>query len=141
MPLDGLLRGSWHVPGSLFSVNQTTAALVPGLFARNERIICLFESAYGPFALVLVGALFVGSMRTIWHGEVTPRRAGGPNPLTPAPNVPLTLARGAELARFNMGSTVIVLLPPAMAIWRANFAAGEVVRVGEPLGRLRAVIP
>jgi phosphatidylserine decarboxylase len=140
MPLDGLLRGAWHVPGSLFSVNQTTAALVPGLFARNERIICLFESAHGPFALVLVGALFVGSMRTVWHGEVTPRRAGGPNPLVPEPDVPLSLSRGAELARFNMGSTVILLLPAGMGSWRAGLGAGEVLRVGEPLGRLRPVI-
>jgi phosphatidylserine decarboxylase len=137
MPLDGLLRGAWHVPGSLFSVNQTTAALVPGLFARNERIICLFESAHGPFAMVLVGALFVGSMRTIWHGEVTPRRAGGPNPLLPEPEVALTVPRGAEFARFNMGSTVILLLPPGMASWRSNLDAGEVLRVGESIGRLR----
>ena len=138
MPLDGQLRGSWHVPGSLFSVNQTTAALVPGLFARNERLICLFESPHGAFALVLVGALFVGSMSTLWHGEVTPRRAGGPTPLVPDPNVPLALSRGAELARFNMGSTVILLLPPSLGSWRAKLAAGEVLRVGERLGQLHA---
>jgi phosphatidylserine decarboxylase len=141
MPLGGLLRGCWHVPGSLFSVNQTTAALVPGLFARNERIICLFESPRGPFALVLVGALFVGSMRTFWHGEVTPRRAGGPSPLAPDPNVPLGLPRGAEMARFNMGSTVILLLPAGLGSWRANLGAGQLVRVGERLGQLRPAGP
>ncbi|MGA3159335.1 MAG: archaetidylserine decarboxylase [Steroidobacteraceae bacterium] len=141
MPLDGQLSGAWHVPGSLFSVNQTTAALVPGLFARNERIICLFESIDGPFALVLVGALFVGSMRTLWHGEVTPRRAGGPNPLAANPHVPLLLRRGAEMARFNMGSTVILLLPPGPARWRPDFGAGQLVRVGERLGQLRPAPP
>jgi phosphatidylserine decarboxylase len=138
MPLDGSLRGAWHVPGSLFSVNQSTAALVPRLFARNERIICLFESAHGPFALVLVGALFVGSMRTIWHGEVTPRGGGGPRRLVPDQDVPLAQSRGAELARFNMGSTVIMLLPAGMGSWRTNLGAGEVLRVGEQLGQLHA---
>jgi len=139
MPLEGMLRGAWHVPGSLFSVNQTTAALVPGLFARNERVICLFESPGGPFALILVGALFVGSMRTVWHGEVTPRRAGGPNPLRPDPNVPLALPRGAEMGRFNMGSTVILLLPPGTARWREDLAAGQVLRVGDSLGHRGSV--
>jgi phosphatidylserine decarboxylase len=137
MPLAGQLCGAWHVPGSLFSVNRTTAALVPGLFARNERVICLFESAAGPFAVILVGALFVGSMRTLWHGEVTPRRAGGPNPLTPEPGVPLQLARGAEMARFNMGSTVILLLPAGMAEWRSDLVPGQAVRVGQVLGQLQ----
>ena len=119
-------------------MNQSTASLVPRLFARNERIICLFESARGPFALVLVGALFVGSMRTIWHGEVTPGGGDGPRRLVPDQDVPLAQSRGAELARFNMGSTVIMLLPPGMASWRANLGAGEVLRVGEQLGQLHA---
>jgi phosphatidylserine decarboxylase len=141
MPLDGQLSGAWHVPGSLFSVNQTTAALVPGLFARNERVICMFDSPAGPFAMVLVGALFVASMRTLWHGEVTPRRAGGPNPLAPEPHVPLLLRRGAEMARFNMGSTVILLLPPGPASWRPGIAAGQPVRVGDSLGQMRASVP
>ncbi len=74
MPLPGTLCAAWHVPGRLFSVNAATAARVPGLFARNERIVCAFEGEQGPFVVVLVGALFVGSMETVWHGEVTPWR-------------------------------------------------------------------
>lgn len=138
MPLEGQLSGAWHVPGSLFSVNQTTAALVPSLFARNERVICQFESPVGPFALILVGALFVGSMRTVWHGEVTPSRSAGPTPLAPDAAVPLRLPRGAEMARFNMGSTVILLLPPGMGSWHPQVAPGQSLRVGQPLGRLQA---
>lgn len=140
MPLEGQLSGAWHVPGSLFSVNQTTASLVPGLFARNERVICQFESPAGPFAVILVGALFVGSIRTVWHGEVTPCRAGGPNSLTPDAAIPLRLPRGAEMARFNMGSTVILLLPPGMGSWQPSLLPGQTVKVGQALGQLQAPV-
>jgi phosphatidylserine decarboxylase len=137
MPLDGTLRAAWYVPGQLFSVNATTAAAVPGLFARNERIVCVFDTREFSFAVVLVGALFVGSMSTVWHGEVTPRAPRQKCTLpVDASRAPLALARGAELGRFNMGSTVIVLLPPGRAAWRASLAAGEPVRVGTTLGRL-----
>ena len=137
MPLAGSLRAAWYVPGQLFSVNAATAAGVPGLFARNERIVCVFADGPLTFALVLVGALFVGCMSTVWHGDVTPRR---PRRLSELPleagRAGLTLAKGAEMGRFNMGSTVILLLPPGRIEWHATLAAGRAVRVGQPLARL-----
>jgi phosphatidylserine decarboxylase len=137
MPLPGTLRAAWYVPGALFSVNATTAASVPGLFARNERIVCVFGEGSLSFALVLVGALFVGSMSTVWHGEVTPRsaRRRAALPLDAA-RAGLTLERGAEVGRFNMGSTVILLLPPGRGTWATTLAAGTPVRVGARLATL-----
>jgi phosphatidylserine decarboxylase len=137
MPLAGTLRGAWYVPGQLFSVNAATAASVPGLFARNERLVCVFGAGRLSFALVLVGALFVGSMATVWHGEVTPRRPRRPTELPlDGSRANLSLPRGAEVGRFNMGSTVILLLPPASVEWRATLAPGSSVRVGAALARL-----
>jgi phosphatidylserine decarboxylase len=137
MPRAATLRAAWYIPGALFSVNATTAASVPGLFARNERIVCVFEDGPLQFALVMVGALFVGSMSTVWHGDVTPRspRRGAQLPLEGALS-PLTLARGAELGRFNMGSTVILLLPPGRTAWLPTVAAGGTLRVGQALAHL-----
>jgi phosphatidylserine decarboxylase len=137
MPCAGTLRAAWYVPGALFSVNAATAANVPGLFARNERIVCVFGDGPLQFALVLVGALFVGSMSTVWHGDVTPRtpRRGAQLPLDGALS-PLTLARGAELGRFNMGSTVILLLPPGRTAWLPTLAPGGTIRVGQALAHL-----
>jgi phosphatidylserine decarboxylase len=137
MPLAGTLRAAWYVPGQLFSVNATTAASVPGLFARNERLVCVFDAASLSFALVLVGALFVGSMSTVWHGEVTPRRPRrrAELPLDAGPSS-LTLPRGAEMGRFNMGSTVILLLPAGRAEWLASLAPGSTLRLGATLARL-----
>jgi phosphatidylserine decarboxylase len=136
MPLAGTLRAAWYVPGQLFSVNATTAARVPGLFTRNERIVCVFEHGPVTFALILVGALFVGSMDTVWHGSVTPRaRRPCQLPLSAA-QAPLSLPKGAELGRFNMGSTVILLLPPKAMRWRTDLLSGTSVRVGERLGEL-----
>ena len=137
MPLAGTLRAAWYVPGRLFSVNATTAAYVPGLFARNERVVCVFAAESLVFALVMVGALFVGSMSTVWHGEVTPRRPRTATalPLAAGPGG-LALPRGAEVGRFNMGSTVILLLPPGRSEWRGTLVAGSALRVGESLGRL-----
>jgi phosphatidylserine decarboxylase len=137
MPLAGTLRAAWYVPGQLFSVNSVTAAAVPGLFARNERVICMFGAGPLTFALVLVGALFVGSMSTIWHGEVTPRRPQRRCDLPlDAARATLALARGAELARFNMGSTVIVLLPPRSGSWLTGLVPGSPVRLGQALATL-----
>jgi phosphatidylserine decarboxylase len=137
MPLAGTLQAAWYVPGQLFSVNATTAAQVPALFARNERVVCVFSDGTLSFALVLVGALFVGSMSTVWHGDVTPRsprvrahlaidfvRAG------------LKLDKGAEMGRFNMGSTVILLLPPGRTEWQGELAAGSAIRMGQALAHL-----
>jgi phosphatidylserine decarboxylase len=137
MPLAGTLVAAWHVPGRLFSVNQQTAARVPGLFARNERVVCAFEGEHGPFAVILVGALLVGSMSTVWHGEVTPAQAAaGVRMLNPRTDTPLGQPRGAELGRFNMGSTVILLLPPGAGQWDQALEPGFTVRVGRRLGSL-----
>jgi len=138
MPMGGELRESFYVPGRLFSVNQTTARLVPGLFSRNERVVCGFDSSGMPWALILVGALNVGSMATVWHGDVTPRKHREVTAL-PVTDVlaPTVLAKGAEMGRFNMGSTVILLFPPGAADWQSSLATGRELRMGERIGTLR----
>lgn len=138
MPAAGSLRAAWFIPGRLFSVNAVTAAAVPGLFARNERVVCAFEEGPLAFALALVGALFVGSIATVWHGDVTPRspRRAAELPIDTG-RAPGRLERGAELGRFNMGSTVILLLPPGAAQWTPALQPGSPVRVGQTLARLR----
>jgi phosphatidylserine decarboxylase len=134
MPLDGLLLDTVYVPGRLFSVNDATARRVPRLFARNERVLTLFAGDFGQFAVILVGALNVGSISTVWAGDITPaaRRVVA---RVPAPNA--GLAKGAELGRFNMGSTVILLFEPRRAAWHPTLRAGALVRVGESLGSMR----
>jgi phosphatidylserine decarboxylase len=135
MPMTGRLSAAWHVPGRLFSVNSGTVERVPGLFARNERVVCAFEGDQGPFVLILVGALFVGSMSTVWHGQVTPATArSGSRRLEPGTSADLWQPRGAELGMFNMGSTVIVLLPPGLARWDGALKPGAQLRVGQGLG-------
>jgi phosphatidylserine decarboxylase len=138
MPLAGELRESFYVPGRLFSVNSTTARLVPGLFSRNERVVCGFDTAGMPWALILVGALNVGSMATVWHGDVTPRKHREVTAL-PVTGVlsPVTLDKGDEMGRFNMGSTVILLFPPRAVQWEATLRAGQVLRMGERIGTLQ----
>jgi phosphatidylserine decarboxylase len=150
MPLAGRLRAAWHVPGRLFSVNRATVERVPGLFARNERVVCAFDGEHGPFVVVLVGALFVGSISTVWHGEVTPWRGAGArhpgapvagiHPLQPDPGSAAGLwqPRGAELGHFNMGSTVVLLLPAGLAHWDRALQPGASIAVGQPLGTLPA---
>ena len=139
MPLAGDLRESCYVPGRLFSVNRTTAQLVPGLFSRNERVFCGFDGGGMPFGVILVGALNVGSMATVWHGDVTPRKHREVTSL-PVTDLlaPTALPKGAEMARFNMGSTVILLLPPGMGAWEEDLADRSVLRVGQTIGRLAA---
>jgi phosphatidylserine decarboxylase len=136
MPADGRLAAAWHVPGRLFSVNNATCAAVDALFARNERVVLAFEGRT-PFVVVLVGALFVGSMTTVWHGDVTPRSARAPATLEPQEATAASLAqpRGAELGRFNMGSTVIVLWPRGAVQWAAGLEPGSPVRMGQAIGR------
>jgi phosphatidylserine decarboxylase len=133
MPVRGELEDTVYVPGRLFSVNAATARHVPGLFARNERVLALFDTAFGRCAVVLVGALNVGSMATVWAGDITPaaRRV-----VTRIPAPPLTLAKGAELGRFNMGSTVILLFARNRARWNPEVRAGLAVKLGQPLGTL-----
>src|SRR5277367_1700148 len=133
MPVAGNLQETVYVPGRLFSVNAVTAAYVPRLFARNERVLTLFETAYGRAALVLVGALNVGSMATVWAGDITPaaRRV-----ITRLPARQLLLDKGEEMGRFNMGSTVILLFQKDRARWSAGVRAGATVRLGQSLGSL-----
>ncbi len=133
MPLRGELRDTVYVPGRLFSVNAATARHVRGLFARNERVLTLFDTAYGQFALVLVGALNVGNIATVWAGDVTPAARRAVSRLHAPPTI---LDKGAELGRFNMGSTVILLFERDRACWRAEVRAGCAVRLGQPLGVL-----
>lgn len=136
MPIAGRLTGALHVPGRLFSVNPATARGVPGLFARNERLICLFDTALGPMAMVLVGAIFVGSMETLWHGMVTPPGAKRIHePPIRHGDQPLALARGDEMGRFNMGSTVILLLPRDALEWELDLAPGTSLRQGRAMAR------
>lgn len=138
MPCDGELREAWYVPGRLFSVNTKAAASIGGLFVRNERVVLLFEGSMGPFAVILVGALFVGSMTTVFHGDVAPRH---PRIATRLPDVPVgkaRLARGAELGRFNMGSTVILLYGRDRVAWDTSLEPGRRIRMGEAIGRWRA---
>jgi phosphatidylserine decarboxylase len=136
MPLAGTLRIARFVPGDLFSVNAATALAVPGLFARNERIACVFDTVAGPMAVVLVGALFVGSMSLAWAGRI---RAAGPRRPRDLPvrDPMIALDRGAELGWFNMGSTVVVLFAPQGPALLDGIAAGRAVRVGERIGRPR----
>ena len=138
MPARGRLLDTVYVPGRLFSVNEATARHVPRLFARNERVLTLFEGDFGRFAVVLVGALNVGSMATVWAGDITPPARGslGRRRIAHIPARDVVLDKGAELGCFNMGSTVIVLFQPGRAHWRAALAAGSSVRMGECLGEL-----
>jgi phosphatidylserine decarboxylase len=134
MPLRGDLKATVYVPGRLFSVNAVTASHVPKLFARNERVLTLFDTAFGQVALVMVGALNVGSMATVWAGDITPaaRRV-----ITMLPAQDVSLEKGAELGRFNMGSTVILLFQKDRAHWLNQVRAGATVRLGQSLGSLR----
>ncbi len=134
MPLTGTLREMVHVPGRLFSVNTRTTNSVPGLFARNERVCCLFDTEAGPMALILVGAIFVSSVETVWHGVVTPPSISTVKSWQYQDNAP-TLKIGEEMGRFNMGSTIIVLFGKDKAKWDAEFKADKTVKLGELIGR------
>jgi phosphatidylserine decarboxylase len=135
MPLAGTLLRARHVPGDLFSVNAATAANVPGLFARNERVACIFDTAAGPMAVVLVGALFVGSISLSWAGELPPNRGRSPREL-PLGDAPIALEKAAELGQFNMGSTVILLFPAGRTIQPPGLLPGAAVRMGQRIATL-----
>ncbi len=138
MPVAARLRAAWYVPGRLFSVNAATAGAVADLYARNERVVCAFETESRlPFAMVLVGALFVGSIATLWHGEVTPRRPRAALEL-PVPDATAPLGKGAEMGRFNMGSTVILLFPRDALAWLPELAPGSRILMGQALAHLRS---
>lgn len=135
MPLSGRPKDMLHVPGRLFSVNQSTARLVPNLFARNERVVSLFRSEAGPFALVMVGAIFVGSMETVWDGQITPPGARKVAHWQAADTTG-ELARGAEMGRFNMGSTVILIFDANRVSWLDSLQPGDKVRMGQQIATL-----
>jgi phosphatidylserine decarboxylase len=134
MPCEGRLSRMIYVPGDLFSVNPTTARGVPGLFARNERVVCVFETAHGPLAMVLVGATIVGSMATVWHGVVNPPRAGEIR--TWNYELELVLKQGEEMGRFLLGSTVVMLFPKGPLAFNPAWAPGGAVRMGEAMAQL-----
>lgn len=132
MPIAATVTGHRHMPGALFSVNQTTAAAVPRLFARNERRVFMLTDDSHTSAMVMVGALNVGSISTVWDDTLQAGSLTQPSSL-PLPRAPF--AKGATLGWFNMGSTVIVLLPPAYAEWLADRRRGDVLRMGETIAK------
>ena len=134
-PMDGNLVAAHYVPGDLFSVNNATATYLPGLFHRNERLNLHFETAAGPLAVIFVGAMNVGSITTPWTGEVRPRRSGVVETLDIAAH-PTSVGRGDLLGWFNMGSTVILLLPEGACSWNPDFEPGAVTRMGAAIGQL-----
>lgn len=133
MPAGGELRSTRYIPGELFSVNQVTAENVDGLFARNERLACLFDGPHGQFANVMVGAMIVAGIATVWNGRVAAHQ--------PAPVMQdfaegqHALAAGDEMGRFFLGSTVVLLFEPGRVEWLADLKAGDPVRMGQALGR------
>ncbi len=137
MPCAGELTRMIHVPGELFSVNPTTARGVPGLFARNERVVCVFESDQGPFVLVLVGATIVGSMATVWHGQVNPPRTGTLRQWDYAPGQ-VRLQKGEEMGRFLLGSTVVMLFPQGPLQFNPAWAPARPIQLGEAMARRSA---
>jgi len=137
MPCDGRLLRMIYVPGDLFSVNPTTARGVPGLFARNERVVCVFESARGPFVLVLVGATIVGSMATVWHGVVNPPRPGEIREWR-YDDQQVVLKKGEEMGRFLLGSTVVLLFPSPSLSFNPDWAPARPIRLGETMANYAA---
>lgn len=132
MPCDGRLVRMIYVPGDLFSVNPLTARHVPSLFARNERVVCVFETAFGPFVNVLVGATIVGSVATVWHGVVNPPRTRTIREWR-YEDRQIVLAKGQEMGRFLLGSTVVMLFPRNVLTFVADWAPSRAVRLGEPM--------
>ena len=132
IPCSGALRRMIYVPGDLFSVNPATARGVPGLFARNERVVCVFDSAHGPFVLTLVGATLVGSMATTWHGVVNPPRGGQINEWHYDADA-VRFEKGDEIARFLLGSTVVLLFPKNTLAFNVGWASAQPVRLGEKM--------
>lgn len=136
MPVTGTLREMIYVPGRLFSVNQATANYVPGLFARNERLVCIFDTEHGPMAMVLVGAMIVAAIETVWSGQVTPL-AGQPQRMQFGQ--PITLEKGAEMGRFKLGSTVVMCFTKPVNF--ADYPKGVMVSMGQSLGNIDSPTP
>lgn len=137
MPITGTLSEMVHVPGRLFSVNPATTRVIPGLFARNERVVSIFETEAGPMAIVKVGAVNVGSVETVWAGEVTPPAGRIVRSWHYEGDQAITLQKGEEMGRFNMGSTVIVVFGPDAVEWTESIQPGAPVRLGQLLATTR----
>jgi phosphatidylserine decarboxylase len=134
MPCDGRLTRMIHVPGQLFSVNPVTARGVPNLFARNERVVCVFDSAeHGPFVMVLVGATIVGSMATVWHGVVNAKRSNATTEWNYV-DQDIVLRKGKEMGRFLLGSTIVMLFGQDSIVFNDQWVPERQVRLGEPMG-------
>jgi len=136
MPLTGRLSKMVYVPGQLFSVNDLTAQHVPDLFARNERLVCLFDTDAGPMAVILVGAVIVAGIETVWAGQIAPPPKTAQATDYRSPLAPVTLAKGAEMGRFKLGSTAIVLFGPNVVQWEQHLGHCSAVTMGEKLGTL-----
>lgn len=141
MPLAGTLTRMIHVPGKLFSVNQFTSENVESLFARNERVVCFFETDHGPMALVLVGAMIVASVDTVWAGEVCPGREASAHINYEGQIPPVQIGKGAEMGRFKLGSTVVAVFGPGMMQLQADLAAADAVCMGQPIGTIVSPAP
>jgi phosphatidylserine decarboxylase len=129
MPIDGTLLKTIYIPGRLFSVNQKTTSAIPQLFSRNERLVCLFETSLGRVAIILVGAMLVGSMSTVWEKDIRAK-----NIISRSFSDPIHLKKGEELGYFKMGSTVIVLFEKDKMTWDPTLQEGSLVRMGQPFG-------
>ncbi|MEE4291680.1 MAG: archaetidylserine decarboxylase [Cycloclasticus sp.] len=136
-PVDGTLKKMVHVPGELFSVNKTTVASIDELFARNERVIAFFDTPAGPMAMVMVGAIFVSSIETVWYGEVTPPRHNQIRRWTYNDDT-LSYKKNDEMARFNMGSTIVLLHGKDKVAWADELTAGDAVQHGQVIGKINA---
>lgn len=139
MPCDGTLTRMIYVPGDLFSVNPTTARGVPGLFARNERVVCVFDTDKGPFALILVGATIVGSMATVWHGQINPPRSVDVREWRYDDEL-ISLKQGDEMGRFMLGSTVVMLFPESRSQafnFNSEWTAGGAIQLGQAMCHMR----
>lgn len=135
MPIDGTLKQMIYVPGDLFSVNTTTSENVPKLFARNERVICIFDTQQGPMAMILVGAMIVASIETVWAGEVAPvKRKLAVTHYDPAHINNIHLRKGEEMGRFKLGSTVILLFGENKVTWDSALQEGTPLKMGEIIG-------
>lgn len=135
MPLAGTLRETVYIPGKLFSVNPATATNVPNLFARNERVVTIFDTEFGPMALVLVGAMIVGSVETTWAGIVAPSAGTSTATRYNQDTTASSFEKGEEMGRFRLGSTVVLVMPKGSVDWNADLAAGHSVKMGQAFGK------
>ena len=140
MPLTGTLDEMIYIPGKLFSVNQTTAENIDELFARNERAVCIFKTNIGPMAVILVGAMVVASIETVWAGQVAPSKLTKHSERYQE-HAPITIRRGEEMGRFKLGSTAIILFPANVMSWETTLQTENIIQLGQKLGAIKPVHP